>query len=328
MYNAFTEGFYPYTYVTLPSHELKGATTISINSTSTVLNDTEISKWLNATLYVSRFSGCGTCMMGRWYAGDPFADELHKLCSYGVHSQISFRGSTTIHLGALSAPVEIKKSVTIAGLNQLKGLSLGTPRLVLPAEADGTNLVGNLTLANPGAVAIKFGDLAFNASVAGIFIGNLSISNVVLAQGNNTVPFKGQILLDAVVNNLNTILGSATGGSNGTVKMEISGGTCKVNGQHITYIENVLSSSVMYASVPLEELIQTGLSSIMGTNSSTSLMKRINSFLDAEEADTVPSRLDDGGAGAALPGSRGLAWDGSSDVATAARIYQRIASSG
>lgn len=57
MYNAFTEGFYPYTYVTLPSHELKGSTTISINSTSTVLNDTEISKWLNTTLYVSSCSG-------------------------------------------------------------------------------------------------------------------------------------------------------------------------------------------------------------------------------------------------------------------------------
>lgn len=50
MYNTFTEGFYPYTVVTLPSHELKGSTTISINSTSPVLNDTEISKWLNTTL--------------------------------------------------------------------------------------------------------------------------------------------------------------------------------------------------------------------------------------------------------------------------------------
>lgn len=218
--------------------------------------------------------------------------------------------------------------MTIAGLNQLKGLSLGTPRLVLPAEADGTNLEGNLTLANPGAVAIKFGDLAFNASVAGIFIGNLSISNVLLAHGNNTVPFKGQILLDAVVNNLNTILGNATGGSNGTVKMEISGGTCKVNGQHISYIESVLNSSVLYASVPLEQLIQNGLSSVMGTNSSTSLVKKVNSFLEAEDAETVPSRLDSRGAGDALPESRGFAWDRTSDVANAARIYQRMASSG
>lgn len=50
MYNTFTDGFYPYTSVTLPGHELKGTTVISINSSSPVLNDTEISKWLNTTL--------------------------------------------------------------------------------------------------------------------------------------------------------------------------------------------------------------------------------------------------------------------------------------
>lgn len=50
LYNNFTEGYYPYTSVNVPAQTLKGSTPILINSTTPVLNDTEISKWLNKTL--------------------------------------------------------------------------------------------------------------------------------------------------------------------------------------------------------------------------------------------------------------------------------------
>lgn len=196
---------------------------------------------------------------------------IDKWNSYGATSELSFRGATTIHMGALRIPVQIKKSVTIAGLNQLKGFSLASSKLVLPAEPDGTNLVGNLTLPNPGAMSIQFGDLSFNASIAGIPVGNLSISNVLLAHGNNTIPFTGQIFIDTVVENLNTMLGNSSSDSNGTVDMAISGGRCRVDGQDITWIEDSLDSKVLYAPIPLEQLIQEGLSSMTGSNSTQSL---------------------------------------------------------
>lgn len=50
VYNEFTPGYYPYTDVTLPGRNLKGSTTISINESTPVLNDTEITKWLTKTL--------------------------------------------------------------------------------------------------------------------------------------------------------------------------------------------------------------------------------------------------------------------------------------
>lgn len=50
VYNKFTPGYYPYTEVTLPGRTLKGSTTISINESTPVLNDTEITKWLTKTL--------------------------------------------------------------------------------------------------------------------------------------------------------------------------------------------------------------------------------------------------------------------------------------
>lgn len=50
IYNKFTPGYYPYTDILLPGRDLKGSTTISINESTPVLNDTEIAKWLTQTL--------------------------------------------------------------------------------------------------------------------------------------------------------------------------------------------------------------------------------------------------------------------------------------
>lgn len=50
LYNKFTPGYYPYTYVTLPGRNLKGSAIITLNQTAPVLNDTEITTWLTKTL--------------------------------------------------------------------------------------------------------------------------------------------------------------------------------------------------------------------------------------------------------------------------------------
>lgn len=151
-------------------------------------------------------------------------------------------------MGALHASVNIQKTVLVPGLNQLSGFTLDNAQLVVPAEADGTNLEGNLTLPNPSSVAIQFGTLVFNASVADVFIGNITVSDVTLQHGNNTIPFRGQLLLDAVVGNL----GAA---ADGTLEMAIRGNRCLVDGQDITYVEEVLNNTVLNASVPLGQLI-------------------------------------------------------------------------
>lgn len=159
--------------------------------------------------------------------------------SNDVTSDISFRGKTTIHLGAIKSPIKIDKTVTVAGLNKLQGFSLDNLKILPTPEPDGTNVVGNLTLPNPSTIAINFGDLSFNTSIAGIRIGNVTVSNAKLVHGNNTVPFTGNINITTVVENLSTINGNAS--SNGDVQMIVSGGQCVIDGQHITYVENTLA---------------------------------------------------------------------------------------
>ncbi|KAF3765746.1 hypothetical protein M406DRAFT_322067 [Cryphonectria parasitica EP155] len=223
LYNAFTEGYYPYTYVTLPEQELKGSTDISIASTSPVTNYTELEKWLNTTFY-------------------------------GVTTELSFHGSTRLHFGALSAPVSIKKTVTIAGLNQLQGFAVDSSDILGTPEADGSNLIGNVTIPNPGTVAIEFGELIFNAAIANIIIGNMSISDATLYQGNNTFPFTGIMDMNTMLANYNTIMANASGnGSDATLVMAITGNSCLINGQHIPYVEAVLDNTTMYSTVPVSD---------------------------------------------------------------------------
>ncbi|CAN8104283.1 unnamed protein product [Discula destructiva] len=227
MYNKFTPGYYPYTYVVLPGKSLHGSTTIALNESTPVLNDTEMTRWLTKT----------------------FND---------ITTDISFRGETTLHLGALKAPIKIDKTVTVAGLNQLQGFALDTLQILSTPEKDGSNVVGNLTLPNPSSVTINFGDLLFNTSIANILIGNVTVSNAKLVQGNNTIPFTGKIDLTTVVDNLSTI--SANSSSDGDVQMVISGGQCFMDGQHITYVEDALSGVSL--STPFN-LTQT-ISSLLG----------------------------------------------------------------
>lgn len=213
MYNADSDSadsFYPYTAVPVPAHALKGATTIAINATAPVLNATELSKWLNTTFYAPS-------------------------------SQVSFRGHTTIRIGALHFPVSIRKTIPVNGLNKLAGLHLDS------IQRSGSVLNGTLTLPNPSQVAIGLGTLVFNASLVGstAVVGNITLANAMLAPGNNTLPFQG--LLD--VDDEEEILDAA--GPDGTVEMALRGHLCLVDGEDITYVESVLDSALMYISVPV-----------------------------------------------------------------------------
>lgn len=181
------------------------------------------------------------------------------MSSNDVTSEISFRGKTTLHLGAIRSPIQIDKTIIVAGLNQLQGFALDSVQMLSTPESDGTNLVGNLTLPNPSTITINFGNLIFNTSIANIPIGNVTVSNAQLVHGNNTVPFTGNIDVNTVVNNINAI--SANASSNGDVQMVISGGQCLIDGQHITYVESALEGISLATPFNLTE----ALSSLLGS---------------------------------------------------------------
>jgi hypothetical protein len=236
LYNADTEGgISPYTSVNLPSEKVSGHTVIQVaNQTVNVGNRTELNKWLEKTLY-------------------------------NKTTDISVIADTTAHLGALKAPIHLQKTVTIDALNKLDGVKLNEVRVVLPPEADGTNLIGNFTLPNWSPLTIGLGNLTFNAWGGDVIIGNVTILNVELPPGNSTRPFRGQLFIDTLVKNIGKIISSqASALSTGNILVGISGNSTTVNGEHITYLENVLNNVRIDTEVPIVQVLGDLLDSVGG----------------------------------------------------------------
>lgn len=162
----------------------------------------------------------------------------------------------------------------------------------------------------------------------------MTVNNALLLRGNNTIPFQGQLFLDTILANLKTILGNSTTLSGGNFNMLIEDGQCVIGGQHIPWVESVLAHSPLLASVPLTQLLQSALGTVVGvaTGSSTSVTtdQLVARLLEEDDVGTgavddeatnrpsrsvVPLRPQTGD----LSGSRtGV------DVLKAARLYQRL----
>ena len=233
LHNKFTPGFVPYTMVSLDGQTVKGKTDISVENMTVGVGDRdELNKWLNLML---------------------FEEE----------TDISVKGNTTAHLGALNFNVKLEKTVRVAALNELKGFKLESTRIRMPAEEDGTNLVGSLTLPNWSDLTIGLGNLTFNAWAGDLLIGSTSVYDVVLPPGNSTLPFRGELFLDTIMDNLLDILGSqAHALTSGVMEIGVSGNKTTVDGEHITYLERVLNEAHIMSQIPIMQLISDAMGSI------------------------------------------------------------------
>ncbi|KAI9148381.1 hypothetical protein HJFPF1_12212 [Paramyrothecium foliicola] len=237
LYNKDTPDFSPYTMVPLDGQNIKGKTDINIQGTVVrVGNRTELNKWLNSVLRQER-------------------------------ADISVRANTTAHLGALNFGVNLQKTVNVNALDTLEGFKLEGARVLLPAEEDGTNLIGNLTLPNWSNLTIGLGNLTFNAWAGTYLVGSTSVLDVLLPPGNTTLPFRGQVFLPVLLENLVDILASQSQAlTRGQLEIGLSGNSTMVNGEHITYIENVLNELHILSPVPLMQLLTDVLKSVMEGN--------------------------------------------------------------
>jgi hypothetical protein len=263
LYNKNASEYSPYTAVSLPGYTIKGYTPITVkDNIATITNETELVAFLNNVFG-------------------------------GKTATLSAKGSTTAHLGAIKAHVELDKTIEIAALNNLAGFGLSDTKLVLPAEADGTNIIGNLSLPNWSALTLGLGNVTLNAHAGqNLIIGKVSMLDVMATPGNNSIPFRGEIYLDVIVNNLiQVILANTNALKSGAIAIGASGNSTIVNGQHIPYLESVLNSKYLVAQIPILDLLGDVLNSFIGANSTSS----ISGLLSA-----IESALNSSGLSAAL----------------------------
>lgn len=138
LFNRDLQPIQPYLVVSLPSYSLKGDTDMTVTENNTdILNEDQFIKTLTQAVYNKRFT-------------------------------MSAKGSTVGHLGALKAHLTLDKDIELdgasilyletnekradgvyhAGLDKLSGFSIDSAQVIIPKEADGTNLKGEATLPN------------------------------------------------------------------------------------------------------------------------------------------------------------------------------------
>ncbi|KAK8090407.1 hypothetical protein PG997_005368 [Apiospora hydei] len=171
MYNPGTEGgFYPYLSLDMKPLSLSGESDISVTDQMLrVSNHTELNNWLNRT----------------------FVDDS---------TELSVKGDTTAHLGALKMGIHLAKTVPLAGLRKLAGVKLDAIKLMLPpAPSDGANVVGNFTLPNWSILTMDLGNITLDILAGEILVGTATIFDVFLPPGNHSLPFRGQLYLPTLV---------------------------------------------------------------------------------------------------------------------------------
>jgi hypothetical protein len=234
LYNQDTPDYSPYLMIPLQSYTISGKTDLTIEETVIgIRNRTELRMWLAKVL------------------------EQEK-------TDLSLKGSTKAHLGALKFDISLNKKIEVNALQNLEGFKLDNARIKLPPDEDGSNLFGNLTLPNRSDLTLALGNLTFNAWAGEILVGSTTILNVEAKPGNNTMAFRGEIFMNALFQNFVDILGSqAQAFSSGMLEVGISGNKTIVNGEHITYLEDVLNAVKIKSQIPIMQILSDVLRSVL-----------------------------------------------------------------
>lgn len=232
VYNKDTPDYSPFLNITLPKLHVNHKTPVMVlNQTVSVTNETELVKWLNQVFDLSKVN-------------------------------LSVKGKSRVHLGALKMTANIAKTIEAGALNYLEGFGITSLRLIFPPKEDGHNIKGSLNLPNAGVLTLGLGNLTLDLYSGDINLGFVNLYDVVLPPGNNSVSFDGQLYLKELVPNLGAILDSQSGPlADGNIELRATGNATMVNGVHIGYVEKVLNNKKLVATVPVIKLVSDVISS-------------------------------------------------------------------
>ncbi|KAJ9388412.1 hypothetical protein DTO063F5_2743 [Paecilomyces variotii] len=177
---------------------------------------------------------------------------------------VGMEGKSTVHMGKLHANLNMYKEVPSNALNQFKGFAIEDSRLLLPPEADGTNLLANASLPNPSVMTLEIGNTTLNLLSGDLVIGNATINDLVIRPGNNSAPVRGFLDLHKIIQNLSSILQTQRSAiQNGYIELTSIGTGVTYEGVTVPYYEKVLKNLTLKAQVPIAGLI---INTIHGIN--------------------------------------------------------------
>ena len=179
---------------------------------------------------------------------------------------LAINGKTTLHEMAFPAAViNYAKTTSMKALNKLAGFAVLNFQIKIIPDSDGTNMVGEVSIPNPTVMTLSMGNVTFFTSLSAtatsppVPIGNVSIDNLVLQPGPNTLPMRAQVDQGTVIDALLNIY------HNGMVPMDIVGNTAIYNGQHLPYFETALQGLTQHITLDVGSAIKSTVSSLNTT---------------------------------------------------------------
>lgn len=236
LYNPATPGRPTFVTLAVPAHALRGASPLSVPpQDAAVRHPGELSRFLAATFAAGTAAGRAASGTTR-----PLPDR---------RATVGVRGATVARLGAgntLAYPIRLDKEVRLDGLDRLDGLRVQELTPVSAAEAladpglgNDTNLRGTLWLPNVSQLTLHLGNVSHRAEVAGVAVGTATIDDLRINPGNQTVAYEGQLDAAAVMANLSAVMGAVDAA--GDMELVVKANRAVVDGQHIEYLDEVLS---------------------------------------------------------------------------------------
>lgn len=179
-------------------------------------------------------------------------------------STVGVRGETTLHLGALHPRIRLDKVISFAGLNNLTGVNVTSTTPITPAEDDGTNLKGTLLLPNSSPFTLMLGNVTYDVLSGDMVIGQTSVRDLVMEPGNQTLEYRGQLDTDTILGSLEDVMASqAEAMKEGQVEFSVRGNVSSVHGEHIEYLDDILTKISLKTRLPVE----VAMEGIMGSSS-------------------------------------------------------------
>lgn len=152
---------------------------------------------------------------------------------------LRLKGKGGLKQGSLpKTTVHYNQKVNIKGFNGLKGLNVTSFRLLTESLPDGGNSIGSVFIPNPTVITLAMGNVTVDMTVAGTFIGNGTMPDLLIRPGNNTVPIHVTVNQTAVVALLQEPKYHC-----GILPVDIASNKSMYNGVELTYYSKALQAN-------------------------------------------------------------------------------------
>ena len=240
----------PFGYITIPRKKYEDETVVKIDQMVEITSLEQFTRYNQLVLGSEEFRIAVRGRTDLEISGFPETTiDFNKVAT--------MKGGWSFWLGEAVCGVLTQKQYT--GLNGLEGLNITEVEVKIPAEEDGANMLGKVSIPNPSVITIHMGDVTLDLSVDGEPIGTSLLPDLVLKPGTHEYDMRSTVQTLVVAGLIQSDY------PDGILPLEIVGNSSVVDGENIPYFEAAIQSNVIRLDLNAgPALVEAGLGGVLG----------------------------------------------------------------